>query len=78
MKCCVWIAATAQPGTEIFNLPAVTTSGKSFSKEKTTYGSEKVNPCHIFHLYALGSPVNKEGDENVKGNALHENLLPVL
>lgn len=32
LKCYVLIAATAQPGTEIFNLPAVTTSGKFFSK----------------------------------------------
>lgn len=32
MKCYVLIAATAQPGTEIFNLPAVTTSGAVSSR----------------------------------------------
>jgi len=37
MKCCALIAATAQPGTEIFNLPAVTTSGKIFSTRNNMF-----------------------------------------
>lgn len=58
-KCCISIAATAQPGTEIFNLPAVTTSGEFFRKQNYLCFREG-KLMQYFNVCALRNAVNEK------------------